>query len=365
MDDRDSSESLSYTQGHNGMREKQSPAVASPQQPMKKRIRYTEPPIWARSILRHKKGRQPLRTVTNGERPAPQHATNGQVAPPVQSVAIAQPPVEVSDFNGPLGQWETSITGTIPLQEMSKAVADWLYLYVVSRPDAGELKSRGVEIEIEAKLGQLIDQDTHQRVHYPVTTECILEPRNRLSFKSSMTEVSDVVQLNEFILTFQMQHKQMNDYLNAQVVDADPRNPKQTKPRVKIDYKHRRERDTFFDLPQSELIGLPAAIRELTKRHGAKVRITYDQKTGEELARIVKARVTDLSIYFPTLPLDCRISVNLEMKYDGEVGSMAAPPGGESRPDRLKDRLSYTQSHYQVDLTQVTTAEVSNPSLVV
>jgi mRNA capping enzyme, beta chain len=72
---------------------------------------------------------------------------------------------------------------------MTKLVADFLYLKVVSRGDLGELASRGVEIEIEAKLGQLIDKDTNERYSLPVISECILAENARLGFRSSMTEV--------------------------------------------------------------------------------------------------------------------------------------------------------------------------------
>jgi polynucleotide 5'-triphosphatase len=124
-------------------------------------------------------------------------------------------------------------------------------------------------------------------------------------------------------------------------------------------YLHRRERDRFYELPPSEHSSLPASIRkELHPRHTVKVRVTHDQKTGQLLAKIIKARVADMDLYNPRFPLDCRISVNLEMRYDGDVEALIA--GATTRmPDRNKDRLSYTQSHYQIDLTQVTVADVS------
>jgi polynucleotide 5'-triphosphatase len=68
-------------------------------------------------------------------------------------------------------------------------VADFLYMNVVSRDDIGELSSRGIEVEIEAKLGQLIDKDTNERYRLPVMSECLLAENQRVSFRSSMTEV--------------------------------------------------------------------------------------------------------------------------------------------------------------------------------
>jgi hypothetical protein len=88
-----------------------------------------------------------------------------------------------------LGPWEKSITGKKPFEQMTKIVADWLYVNVVSRNDLGELASRGVEVEIEAKIGQLIDKDTNQRFTLPVLSECLVAENPRIGFKSSMTEV--------------------------------------------------------------------------------------------------------------------------------------------------------------------------------
>lgn len=79
-------------------------------------------------------------------------------------------------------------------------------------------------------------------------------------------------------------------------------------------------------------------------------------KTKEVLAKIVKARVADLHLHLPTCPLDCRISINLEMPWDGPAEELErlAVSHEQKFPDRNKDRLSYKQNHYQVDLTQVT-----------
>lgn len=154
----------------------------------------------------------------------------------------------------------------------------------------------------------------------------------------------------------------MNDFLNRTVVDTNPSNP-QAEGRVKVDYKHRRERDSFYELPPTMQANLPAAVREMLKpRHTVKVRISHDQKTGQVLAKIIKARIVDLDIYMPHQPLDCRISINFEMKYEGEVEEIIASSIGDRQPDRNKDRLSYSQSHYQIDLTQVSQTRMQNVS---
>jgi polynucleotide 5'-triphosphatase len=157
----------------------------------------------------------------------------------------------------------------------------------------------------------------------------------------------------------QAQHKALNEFLNAKVEETHPNNPNRTEPRVPVVYAHRRERDSFYELPPSVQATLPASVRrELHPRHAVKVRVSHDQKTGQLLAKIIKSRIADLHIYNPLCSLDCRISVNMEMKYDGDIESLIGSADTPRHPDRNKDRLSYTHSHYQIDLTQVTLADV-------
>lgn len=58
---------------------------------------------------------------------------------------------------------------------------------------------------------------------------------------------------------------------------------------------------------------------------------------------------------------DWRVSVNLEVSWEGDKRDLMelVERREGKRPDRNKDRVSYRHSHYQIDLTQVTPAEVS------
>jgi hypothetical protein len=98
------------------------------------------------------------------------------------------------------------------------------------------------------------------------------------------------------------------------------------------------------------------AVRSLIpSKRTVKARVTYDQRNNQVLGKIVKVRVNDIDIHLPNCPLDCRISINLEVNWDGPIEELERLTVGhaEKFPDRNKDRLSYTQSHYQIDLTQV------------
>jgi hypothetical protein len=169
-------------------------AITSSQPPMKRRKRYTEPPIWAQSIRTGKFAGQPLNQVTNGRPPAAQAGqtrpqTNGHPSP---QTGRGQPPV-ISDVVHPsalLGPWEESISGIKPSEEIAKQTADFIFQHVVSRDDLGELSSHGVEIEIEAKLGQFIESASGERIAYGITSECIMAERRQISFRSAMTEVN-------------------------------------------------------------------------------------------------------------------------------------------------------------------------------
>jgi polynucleotide 5'-triphosphatase len=197
MDDREVSAPAITPQIPNGVLPKQPTITPSPQQPARKRVRYTEPPIWAQSFTKRVKNNggpqsknRPVNGILVDRAGQPQQVNGNPQASTLSSRPIHQNTQDDLRGNGPLGAWEPSIIGTRPYEEVSKLVADWLFLNVVSRPDAGELAGRGVEIEIEAKLGQLINKDTNERFFLPVQSECILAENGRVGFHSTMTEVS-------------------------------------------------------------------------------------------------------------------------------------------------------------------------------
>lgn len=147
----------------------------------------------------------------------------------------------------------------------------------------------------------------------------------------------------------------MNNFLNEAVKMSMP----QTNPeRIPLSYAHKKERDTFYEVSPTEL---PPVIRQnLHPRHKPRVRVTVDQRTGEVLAKIVKCRIADLDVYSPRTCVDWRISVNLEMSYEGDVSNLPVLDGtrGGRGGDRNKDRMSYRHLAYQIDLTQVAKSEV-------
>ena len=131
--------------------------------------------------------------------------------------------------------------------------------------------------------------------------------------------------------------------------------------RIPMKYKRTNEIDTFYELTQKGQLALPASITaNFSKMHRGKttVRVTTDQKTGKELAKIVKARVVDIDVYSPNTVFDWRISVNVEMNFEGSMQDLIEPDRSQGRkPDRYKNRLSYSHLAYQIDLTLVAPTE--------
>ena len=129
-------------------------------------------------------------------------------------------------------------------------------------------------------------------------------------------------------------------------------------------YVHTYENDTFYDMSQNGALSLPASIRKQidpkNPRTIPKIRVTHNKKTGEEIAKIVKARVADIDVYSPRTAFDWRVSVNVEMRIEGDLRNLIEPGAtGKKGADRNKDRMSYRHLAYQIDLTQVTSPEVS------
>lgn len=351
--------------------------------------RWEEIPIWAQSVPRHNRPssgnprRAPPRQAptalvpaqSNGQPNGMQGANGHSGQANGVHVPVAQPTLADT---GPLGPWEPSFLNIIPAEELVRIISDWLFQNVVQRDDvgvgpAGGSTGGGAVLEIEAKIGQLIDKNTNDRLRLPVLTECVVshsDPNIRIAFKSSMTEVGPSLcsfSRNTLILcTEQVQHKALNQFLNVALQQSKTRAPASTtsRPRIPMDYKHTHETDTFYQLTQAGALALPQSIASglnTNPRHAnkSKVRITTDQKTGKVLAKIIKARVADIDIYSPRTLFDWRISVNVEMDYKGEMTDLVEPQTRDGKQaDRNKDRMSYKHLAYQIDLTQVTPAEV-------
>ncbi|MCJ1287599.1 mRNA-capping enzyme subunit beta [Xylographa opegraphella] len=372
--------SLSASQPPNSAKPQMMETSNTTQRTAKRRQRFTSPPIFARSwrAMQNGNGNQLRTTGKPATLRTPPHAKsekletkghgsyntadlskedgNGHITPVSEVKVMKTEPLDLNDEA--LGPWEYNIVNILPNEELTRIVADFLFAEVVNRKDigtgpAGAGFGSGAVLEVEAKLGQLVDKNTNDRLRLPVMTECVIsknDPNLRVMFKSSMTE---------------SQHQSLNRFLNEAYIASLPPPSQATspsaKPRIPMNYIHTKECDTFYELSQAAELTLPPSIRaQINPRHNkAKVRVTTDQKTGRVLARIIKVRVADLDVYNPGTPFDWRVSVNLEMNFTGDMGELVeVMEGGKRAPERNKDRMTYKHLAYQIDLTQVKSAEV-------
>ena len=166
----------------------------------KKRQVHKDPPIWAQSATILGKQlpkndnfvlQKRVHSHINGGKPdgppSSRNQTPEKTKPRASQAAVAVPESGPQDQ---LGQWEPSLTGVRPYEEVSRMIADFLFVHVVNSEDMREISSRNIKFEIEAKLGTLIDKDTNHRVERGIDSEGVLSDTGRIAFKSSMTEVS-------------------------------------------------------------------------------------------------------------------------------------------------------------------------------
>ena len=133
-----------------------------------------------------------------------QHPLHAAAAPPLTShpPAPQQPrPPPPTYASGPglktlpgFGPWEPTITNIEPFEEISRHVANFLFRHVVQQNDPALINAGpdGPVIEIEAKIGHLIDKGTNDRLRLPVLSETVFntdDPSWRIQFRSSMTDV--------------------------------------------------------------------------------------------------------------------------------------------------------------------------------
>ncbi|RMZ72971.1 hypothetical protein GMOD_00009756 [Pyrenophora seminiperda CCB06] len=208
-----------------------------------------------------------------------------------------------------------------------------------------------VQLEVEARWGQIIDTQSDQRLRGFWRTETVLNTEAlQVKFESTMTA---------------LQHKRMNLYLNTQVQHSK----QPGSPRPAIDYRHTYETDLFYELDQEGFSKLNPIVQQLISQSGSRqrVRVTRDKNTGDFLRAIIKHRIGNLEVSSPKTEWDYRIGINLEIDFPGPIDNLKpAVEGGKTveAMKRQKDRMSYSWlDAYQVDLTQVTQGPSKNHEL--
>ncbi|TPX72316.1 hypothetical protein SpCBS45565_g00621 [Spizellomyces sp. 'palustris'] len=197
---------------------------------------------------------------------------------------------------------EPSIFGKKPEEDILLTVSDFIWRNISGGKS-------GAHLEIEGKLGLIIDKQTGDRIRLPVSSETVLTNSGQFRFDSNMT----------MHLVLKAQHAHFNRILNALV----------QRPGSRTRYVHTKEVDHYY------------------QQGSQKIRVSADQKSGQVKEVLIKQRIADLEVHLPNSHLDFRISINLE------IPAQRPPKDSPSRFRRQKDRLSYSHEAFRVDLTQV------------
>ncbi|EEP77932.1 predicted protein [Uncinocarpus reesii 1704] len=264
--------------------------------PRKKRKRYHEPPVYAQKAPRTT-GTPPTIPISyksaasslpfkppfpKREAPEERPTSRNRSLPPRPTPLPAQERPDANENSArsstvgkpvsSLGPWEPSITGIIPHEEVTKAVCDFLFQQVVMRKDigagpaGGAATGSGAILEVEAKLGQLVDKNRGERIRLPVLTECILskdDPGLRIAFESSMSLA---------------QHRSLNNFLNESVKASMAPGAS----RIPLTYAHKKELDTFYEVSSSALP--PIVQHHLNPRHKPKDTLAPELGPGIKIA---------------------------------------------------------------------------------
>lgn len=282
--------------------------------------------------------------------PRPQSSPMGERNGHASAEKGAPPPAtgirELSGFERPISN-DAHI-----YDDVSRNVCDFIWNMAVNNEAVrNAIADPKVQLEVEARWGQIIDKQTDQRLRGFWRTETVLNTDVlEVKFESTMTA---------------QQHKRMNMFLNAQVQQSKAPGA----PRPSIDYRHTYETDMFYELDQQGFSSLNPVVQRLISAAGGRqrVRVTRDKNTGEFLRAIIKHRLGNLEVSSPKTEWDYRIGINLEIDFPGPIESLRpALEGGKTAEgmQRQKDRMSYSWlGAYQVDLTQVSQGSSKNHEL--
>ncbi|KAF9328692.1 mRNA-capping enzyme subunit beta, partial [Podila minutissima] len=213
----------------------------------------------------------------------PQPSSFSQAAPQLQQPPRPQAQAQQPPVSPP--RRDHAFFGTDVMDDVVRAVGEFLFQHC-HHPN----------VEIEAKLGILTDNNTGRRIELPVMSETVILPQRPAWYRF----VSDMT------IGYQIQ------------------------------YKHTKEIDQFYTGPQG------------------KTRVTKDQSTNAVIPNgiVKKDRIADLDVFSPRSPFDFRVSVNVEVPVPA--------PTGNPQFERHKDRISYRHHNFKIDLTQVKTANSPN-----
>lgn len=264
--------------------------------------RYATVPIWAQTWNPKHKHNSTNKNST--PHTAPPGVSDPQLRNPGDAVGSARAPTGPGGYPSLL-DLPASLTGVIPADDITTKICNWLYSHLF------QLEGEREHIELEFKMGQILDYNTRQRARLPFITEAVISPdyaREKLTFDATI-ESSQFSRVEGFI-------SGLAGRPGAATATKLP------------DTRHK---DVMH--PQQDT--------------GANVRLTYDENDNL-VGRLVKKRIGDLLIHCPGDLTDWRISLSTETPYTGSLEQLSRPVAV-----RNKNRQSWRTTGLQIDLTGV------------
>ncbi|RCK62521.1 mRNA-capping enzyme subunit beta [Candida viswanathii] len=272
----------------------------------KKPRRYETPPIWAQRWIPPNKANQ--------EQNGPIDNSNGS------ATRLSDRPVFDYTTTRSL-DLECSITGVIPPSSLTRTIAEWIYANFANIED----KSKRY-VELELKLGKIIDKRTGNRLDLSVVTECIYTDHSNTRFEMEVEEIA---------------WKEIKKYFDEleRLYQEDKREKQTTRKFNMLDSDNT---DTFYQLGGKG-------------EHLRKVRISKDNLLSPpRYTAIQKERIADLYIHNPQCMYDLRLSLSLETPVpEGNIETIMSK--NQPMMTREKKRTTYTHAPTitQFDLTRV------------
>lgn len=260
---------------------------------------YNNPiPIWAQNYR-----------TTHNQKPVVTIAPNGKRYNETDFMSGRKPGYSSSVVDLP-----SSLTGTIPFNDLTRKIATWLYATLLNLED----KKKHVEVEI--KLGKICSKKNGKRLELPIVTDTIIDfeyAKTQTVFKSGLSD-------DEFIRA-----KGIFDFL----ADKSKRNASSP--------------SAIISFPERETTEIVMAKGDSSEN----LRITYNEE-NKETERVFKQKIDQLLIHSPCCDHDFRITVSVEIP---DKMTVTNPNTYISKTKLSMRRSSYIHKALQVDLTRITT----------
>lgn len=227
-----------------------------------------------------------------------------------------------------------SISGTMPRNDFTKLVSEWIWAnHEAVKNQYGDVPNVSDYIELELKLGQIIDKEKDRRINLPVNTECVIS--NDYYNQECMFQAG--VLLPEY--------KTAIDTLENFMAESN-----EVGPATSAQQKNKRGK---FVQEKIHVVDMIASTASRNSRPSS-TRVTLDVKTKRRVSAIQKQRINDLFIFLPNTRFDLRLTMSIELPVDMNEASYENFKT-KINTQREKDRVSYIHqaTATRIDLTKV------------